>query len=317
VVLATAAVICCARHQQLRPSVEEGITEVRILASGRTCEPGWPQDTRLTATIKKEIPALVNALRDRGMAVDEPTFDPSQDDVMAATEPNAGRPLIVIYSGHGRWVDNKGDVLSPREHLAPPVRPVRSAFCVRGGPMAVEDIARRFRAPTPAVLLIADACFSAHVDLRGVQTDLSLLSGSTGYIKAEAVTPLTGRLTGILSEALDCDGDGQVSDFEIFAPLERGFNRLLPGQPNPKLHRQLRVAPAFFHSRRRQCSEAPPPLAAPAIEYFFAGRRHLYFEGRAAPDLSASVGGMPASAFAVPCSHRIGQCYDVGAPLPP
>jgi hypothetical protein len=204
-------------------------------------------------------------------------------------------------------------MLSAWEHLAPPTKPVRSVLCVRGGPLAIDELAHRFHPPTPAALLIANACFSAHVDLRDLATGVSVLSGSTGSIKAENTTPLSGRLAAVLASALDCDKDGQASDFEIFSPLERGFDRTLPLQPNPKLRRQVFGVPAFFHSGSAQCPETPRPLDAPAVEYFFAGRRHVRFDGRVAPELSVSVGGLPDHAFAVPCSERVGQCYDVAA----
>jgi hypothetical protein len=304
---ALALAACAGQRRAPAALIPDGDTAVvEILLAGRFCTQGAPLDPDLAGNVRAEAPALAKAFRDIGLVVSDPVEDPAKTDVERAVAPEGHHPLIVIYSGHGRLAEPDGGVLSEEEHRAPPQRPLRSVLCLRDGPLAIEDVVRGFRGPTPAALLVANACFSAHVDLRGIATEVSVISGSTRAIAASSTTPIARELTNVLSLPLDCDGDGRASDFELFAPLERRFPRG-GGNPDPKLLRQLRRPPTFFRSARGACPIRAPPLDSPFTETFPAGRRHVRFPGRV-PD--APPGLIHPYGFPDPCSEPVGQCFD-------
>ncbi|HEY7373981.1 MAG TPA: hypothetical protein VIF57_17605 [Polyangia bacterium] len=304
---------CAGQRQGSAAAIPDGdTTVVRIVVAGRLCDPGAPVDPDLTANVRSEAPTLAQRFGDLHLVVPPPIDDPAANDLERAVAPEGHHPLIVIYSGHGQLADLDGTVLSKQQHLAPPRRPLRSVLCLRDGPLPLDDVVRGFRAPTPAALFIANACYTAHVDLRGVPADVSVVAGSTRAIAASTETPIARELAGLLSLPLDCDDDGQVSDFELFAPLERRFRRG-GGAPDPKLLRQLRGRPAFFRSTRGSCPVAAPPLDAPSTPSFPGGREHARFPGRVPDPWPAQF---PVRGFPDPCPDAVGQCFDVSSRPP-
>lgn len=289
-----------------QPFAPANVAEVRILASARDCDKKI--DGKLLPVIKRETPALADAFRSLGLLVPPPIFDPSADALLASAAPTR-RPLIVVYSGHGRWAERAtGRVLSDSEHLVPPPAwQLQSVVCLSDGPFVLDRVVQRFGPPTPGALFVINACYSANVDARLAGSDLSVLSGSTRLIAGLSKgTPLGQALIRVLGQPLDTDKDSYASDIEIFMPLVEPF-RAVFGEPDPKLRRQLQGRAPLFVSA---ATAVPVLLDTSSQTYVFGGRQHIRLPGRTDDAVLRTAGIMsPDTVIPVPCQEPVGQCF--------
>jgi hypothetical protein len=96
----------------------------------------------------------------------------------------------------------------------------------------------------PFAVWIADACSSAHVDVRRATTATAVISASPIRLSTNATgrTYIADTLSRLTLVAADTDCDGALTDLELFGWLDEELPRRTGTSPQPKLRRQARAA---------------------------------------------------------------------------
>ncbi len=196
--------------------------------------------------IEQERGVLLDLLR-----IDSEPVVSGADALELFAEPTS-RPLVALYSGHG-----KCSAYEPG-HRNRCALSARSELCFEDEDLAVDELLARIPAQVEYAALVLNACFSANVDVRRSAAPASVLSASPSFVTAnDGRTVLGPWLEGALRGSGDANADGQVDDRELLEYLwqqAEGGRRSEPrleGSLMPKLRRQAWASLPLFATGAR------------------------------------------------------------------
>jgi hypothetical protein len=258
-----------------------------------------------------------------------------RDEVLAAMREASGAPAVVVYMGHGALLS--GDLKPPGTaggRLPSPLTFLRSCpetgerclsvACVGNSPLAIEEMVEAVPENAPPVILLADACTSAHVDLRRVnpRSQVAVLSMTPAAIRmlVSGKTIATRAIEDLAAQPLDADCDGIIDDLELFDGLNRVATQGSVTGAQPKYRRALdNRVPIVRSDRRSGCTPLLHSTHAPTsltVSQEVDGSFLVRGRFGAASTLSwAGAELQPRDLVPLPCLGAVGQCFRLrGAP---
>jgi hypothetical protein len=218
------------------PVAQDRAGDIRYVFAGSdvTCDPEHGFDEALAVGIwDSTLPALAAALGTR------PDVVTTKTDLFKALRRDDPHPIFLYYAGHGPVGPPKG----------------KSELCFRDGNVPIDSVLASISPRARYLVMVADACFSAHVDTRLSPVPAAVISADIRF-----VSPPPGVKSTVLGLAVpralnrgDANGDGVVDDGELFDALPREIKqRPVHGVPIPFLRRQASTALPILHGVRER-----------------------------------------------------------------
>lgn len=288
---------------------------VLIVAAGQPCLSTQPDIQPMVAQNARQA---AKHLKHLGFPEPRVLHEATIERVRSELGADQSGPLTVLYMGHGALTLEGDEPRADRALSQCPEHGPRcvSHVCLADGSLAVDELARAVPKATPFAFLVIDACTSAHVDPRGAQTNVSVMSASPVQIdmSVRAQTLLTEGLLRLSREALDLDCDGAVSDLEWFRAWSNATSQGTYALAQPKLRRQAAGPQTMMTVAHERCMPRSRPgvvdADARAAEEFAPAQFRVLGPLGVGEDLVVD-GTRHAAGHLVPmaCEHAIGQCF--------
>lgn len=325
-----------------------------LVPGGSPCGPSSRSTLSMEASVRDGMAAVQRRLGELGFGPVRLLDDIEPQAVLDAVRAAEPMPLLLLYSGHGAlYRAGTQPVGYGRDSAAEldacvPERGARcvSTVCLGEHRLALDALVSAVPSSTPLALIVADACVSAHVDVRAARTDVSVLSLSPHALSQPRTlnerTYVANALPRLESRVADLDCDGSVTDLEFFFWLtseidcveseERraaGHSRSQdPGArsgsvdplyelPRPKLRRQVTGRGVLFGGGAVSDGCRPRRLDELAATQAGARARHtdppaVEVQGAVRPETRLRWKGQPldhARLIPMPCEAAVGQCF--------